>query len=123
MPFMAPRLQRNARLDKAADNNPPLKRGETSDGVAVLQLALVDLGLPMPASTRSPGTMDGIFGAETERTVKAFQTANGLTVDGVAGRQTLGRLDSIYAAREASERAKLTAEIHAPAPIGPWHVS
>ena len=35
---------------------------------------------------------DGIFGPGTERAVKSFQRANGLTVDGIAGPATLSRL-------------------------------
>lgn len=31
---------------------------------------------------------DGIFGANTEKTVKEFQSAHGLTVDGIAGAKT-----------------------------------
>jgi peptidoglycan hydrolase-like protein with peptidoglycan-binding domain len=38
------------------------------------------------------GWVDGYFGNVTTAAVKAFQRANGLAVDGIAGRQTLGRL-------------------------------
>ena len=31
---------------------------------------------------------DGIFGANTEKTVKEFQSAHGLTADGIAGAKT-----------------------------------
>ena len=34
------------------------------------------------------GTADGIFGAKTEAAVKAYQRAEGLTVDGIAGDAT-----------------------------------
>ena len=34
------------------------------------------------------GTVDGVYGSGTERAVRAFQQKNGLTADGVAGRQT-----------------------------------
>jgi peptidoglycan hydrolase-like protein with peptidoglycan-binding domain len=33
-------------------------------------------------------SLDGVFGAETERAVRAFQTENDLTVDGIVGRNT-----------------------------------
>ena len=44
---------------------------------------------------------DGIFGAETLKTVMAFQRANGLVVDGVVGANTIDRLDKAVAAQSA----------------------
>ncbi len=38
------------------------------------------------------GKVDGIFGSKTLAAVKSFQKANGLTVDGIAGPQTLRAL-------------------------------
>jgi hypothetical protein len=38
------------------------------------------------------GVNDGIFGSSTERAVRNFQRNNGLTVDGIAGTQTIERL-------------------------------
>ena len=35
------------------------------------------------------GAVDGVYGSKTQAAVKAFQKANGLTVDGVAGPKTL----------------------------------
>lgn len=35
------------------------------------------------------GSIDGVYGWQTENAVKSFQRKNGLTVDGVAGTQTL----------------------------------
>ncbi|HSD48435.1 MAG TPA: peptidoglycan-binding protein [Actinomycetota bacterium] len=35
-----------------------------------------------------PGPADGVFGSRTEEAVRAFQTAKGLEVDGVVGRET-----------------------------------
>jgi hypothetical protein len=39
-----------------------------------------------------PGPIDGLFGPRTERAVVLFQVAEGLTVDGIVGSQTLTRL-------------------------------
>jgi peptidoglycan hydrolase-like protein with peptidoglycan-binding domain len=39
-----------------------------------------------------------VFGPETADAVRAFQRDEGLEPDGIAGRQTLGRLDAIIAA-------------------------
>ncbi|TYQ15282.1 UNVERIFIED_CONTAM: N-acetylmuramoyl-L-alanine amidase [Acetivibrio alkalicellulosi] len=38
------------------------------------------------------GRVDGIFGPQTYRAVRHFQSNNGLTVDGIVGPQTLGAL-------------------------------
>jgi len=38
------------------------------------------------------GTIDGVYGYETYRAVRQFQSKNGLTVDGVAGSATLSAL-------------------------------
>ena len=55
-----------------------LKRGSTGPEVTGLQQRLQDLGF-------DPNGVDGIFGPGTETAVKAFQQANGLTVDGKVG--------------------------------------
>ena len=64
-----------------------LRRGDKSAQVMVMQQYLSDLGY----LTTQP---DGQFGSGTERAVKLFQEANGLTADGVAGRGTLSILYS-----------------------------
>ena len=38
------------------------------------------------------GTVDGVYGSQTEKAVRQFQRKNGLTVDGVAGKQTLAAM-------------------------------
>jgi Putative peptidoglycan binding domain len=89
-----PRFSSNAELAAAAENNPPMKRGASGEGVTILQQALLDLGFAMPVSTRARGGLpDGIFGAETEAAVLAFQRQNKLLADGVAGRMTLNQLE------------------------------
>ncbi|WP_156324067.1 peptidoglycan-binding protein [Bacillus sp. JCM 19034] len=40
----------------------------------------------------NPGPLDGIFGGGTEKAVRDFQRAQGITVDGIVGQQTWGRL-------------------------------
>jgi peptidoglycan hydrolase-like protein with peptidoglycan-binding domain len=40
-----------------------------------------------------PGRSDGKFGPNTERALRDFQSARGLTVDGLAGRRTLAALN------------------------------
>jgi len=41
------------------------------------------------------GTADGYYGANTETAVKAFQSANGLTVDGIFGKNSKKKLWSL----------------------------
>ena len=57
-----------------------LRRGSRGETVKRLQRGL-EIGA------------DGIFGAGTEKAVKEFQTANGLDADGLAGPETLAKLD------------------------------
>jgi murein L,D-transpeptidase YcbB/YkuD len=124
MALASARLSNNVRLDEAAkDKNRPLAEGEKGRAVELLQHCLVDLGLTMPVSTRPSGLTDGIFGKETAATVKKFQTLNGLKVDGMAGPQTLQRLDVIFQERERLADLQLRAKLNAPAPISPWHVT
>ncbi|MBR5289173.1 MAG: peptidoglycan-binding protein [Clostridia bacterium] len=64
-----------------------LRRGDENKQVLVLQQYLLDLGY----LSSQP---DGQFGSGTERAVKLFQEANGLTADGIAGKGTLAILYS-----------------------------
>lgn len=73
-----PALFSMARLLAVAFNCPPMQRGESGPGVAMLQQALVSLGHPMPRSTKSNGTMDGQFGGEMHKQVCNFQVRNGI---------------------------------------------
>ena len=100
MPLSCGRLSGNADIVKASNNAPPLAQGARNEGVRVLQMALIDLGQSMPLSTGG-GTQlpDGIFGSETAAAVRNFQRVNGLAADGVAGRDTLTRLDQVLAAK------------------------
>ena len=60
--------------------------GDSGNNVRKLQNALIDLGY-MPK-----GSADSQYGYQTYNAVKAFQRANGLTADGVAGPITLTHL-------------------------------
>ncbi len=73
-----------------------LRSGDTGEDVKLLQQRLIDLGYLKSKA-------DGIFGSETVTAVKAFQKANGLTADGVAGSATYRKLysDSAVSAPDA----------------------
>lgn len=64
-----------------------LKTGDVSSSVKVMQEKLIALGY-------LDGTADGNFGPRTYRAVVAFQKANALSADGVAGKLTLAALNS-----------------------------
>lgn len=58
-----------------------LRKGSRGTQVKVLQWLLSLNGYNV-------GTVDGVFGAKTEKAVKAYQKAKGLESDGVAGKKT-----------------------------------
>ena len=68
--------------------NQILRRGSTGNDVKNLQNLLNYVYGP-------DLKVDGIFGATTEAAVKRFQKEYGLTVDGIAGPNTLNRLNQI----------------------------
>lgn len=72
-----------------------LRNGSSGEDVKKLQQALTNAGY-------NPGGIDGIFGANTEAAVKSYQTANGLTADGIAGDQTLGKIYGLSTAANSS---------------------
>ncbi len=55
-----------------------LKRGSRGDEVVTLQKKLKQWGY-------YDGSVDGVFGAGTEKAVQYFQRKNGLTADGIVG--------------------------------------
>lgn len=58
---------------------PVLSDGDRGSSVRLVQESLTALGY-------NPGTADGIFGPKTEAAVRAFQSDQGITVDGIVGR-------------------------------------
>jgi len=122
---MSPRFRNRRRAQSASENSPPFRRGEVSDGVRSLQEALVDLGSSMPNSVKW-NECDGNFGPETERTVRSFQKNFGLSVDGVAGRQTMTAMDRRFLANDpfskepALANAKLQAQMSGSPGKGPF---
>lgn len=60
-------------------------KGNTGDLIAVLQGFLICRGY-------NTGGLDGDFGTQTDKAVRAFQSDNGLYVDGVAGKATFAAL-------------------------------
>ena len=77
---------KNANSDKDDDS---LRMGDSGSAVKDLQTKLKKLGY-------YGGTVDSTFGSGTYAAVKAFQKKYNLTADGVAGSETLKKLDSAY---------------------------
>lgn len=72
------------------------QQGSTGNEVKTLQDQLRAAGF-------DPGISDGIYGKNTAAAVTSYQKAKGLTVDGIAGTQTLGALNTpIISAAPAS---------------------
>ena len=78
-----------------------MRLGFQGESVRTVQRKLKELGY-------YTGSIDGDFGAETEKAVKAFQKANGLSADGKVGEQTLKKLNDKNAktAKQANATAK-----------------
>ena len=72
-----------------------LKQGSKGDAVKEMQETLIRLGY-------LTGKADGIFGAKTYAALVAFQRANKLTADGVAGTKTMKALNSSSAVAASS---------------------
>ncbi len=101
MPLRAKRFSRSARLQKVVLNQPSMGTGESSDGVKLVQQAYLDLGYSMPKSTKNGAVgPDGIFGSETRATTIEFQRKYTLTPDGVVGKQTMTKLDDLFAQKD-----------------------
>ena len=77
---------KNADSDKDDDS---LRMGDSGSAVKDLQTKLKKLGY-------YSGTVDSTFGSGTYAAVRAFQKKYNLTADGVAGSETLKKLDSAY---------------------------
>ena len=79
-------VYKNADSDKDDDS---LRMGDSGSAVKDLQTKLKKLGY-------YDGTVDSTFGLGTYAAVKAFQKKYNLTADGVAGSETLKKLDTAY---------------------------
>ncbi len=66
-------------------STPTLREGSRGPAVRELQSKLQAAGF-------NPGGVDGVFGPKTRAAVVAFQRAQGISVDGIVGPQTWGRL-------------------------------
>ena len=73
----------------------PLQNGSSGNYVTVLQVMLNRISRNYPAIPRiSP--VDGVFGAQTEESIKRFQRVFNLTPDGIVGQATWYKLVFLY---------------------------
>ena len=75
-------------LSDKVDDKPTLRKGSKGEWVTLLQTKLYQLGYSLGASG-----IDGKYGSATEKAVREFQLANGLTPDGITGQKTWSALD------------------------------
>lgn len=74
-----------------------LRRGDRGPRVAALQQLLVAVGFQTATN--------GVYGTATVKTVRKFQRASTLTVNGIANRETLDRLKNAAGAATSSQTA------------------
>ncbi len=95
MSLTSPRFSSSRQLI-AASTGTPIRQGASGRAVHLVQMALIDLGYPMPRSTTSQNySPDGKFGNETRDKLIAFQNANRITPSGIIDRDTITKLDSL----------------------------
>src|SRR5207237_3826224 len=85
----------------ATVTGPALSLGAKGADVTAWQTQL-NAWLKLTAPTQTPLTVDGTFGATTQTTTEALQTASGLTPDGVVGPSTRQALQRALAAKTPS---------------------
>lgn len=86
--------QAQRKASTADSSNSYIKSNSTGENVKDVQTKLKALGY-------YSGTISGSVGPLTEAAIKEFQRKNGLTADGVAGPQTIAKLDAVYSAKNA----------------------
>jgi len=85
-------------------NFPTLRPGSRGRFVRYLQFMLKIQGY-------SVGAVDGYFGTNTTNAVKAFQQANGLTADGIVGRNTWYKLNDLTPEARVLKKGSYGAEV------------
>lgn len=78
----------SSNLQSISDTSQIMRQGNRGSDVSRLQEYLQKAGF------YDYGSITGTYGPATQRAVRSFQQARGLQVDGIAGPQTLGRINS-----------------------------
>ena len=82
-----------------------IKQGSRGETVKTIQRKLKNWGY-------YNGAVDGIFGTQTKEAVKYFQRKNGLTADGIVGKQTLSALGMASSSGSSSSSGYSDADIN-----------
>lgn len=97
--------------------NKALQKGMRSEAVSTLQRALMAAGLGSSNQSMALASgADGIFGSETEKSVRAFQKANALPETGKADRVTLTALNKALAGTVPTSRPAQAPPVAVPTP-------
>ncbi|MCC7308600.1 MAG: peptidoglycan-binding protein [Acidobacteria bacterium] len=105
MALQSPRFRSSRKLVQA-EAGLTIRTGASGRHVHLVQMALIDLGYPMPRSTTDPRySPDGVFGNETRDKLIAFQNANRIPPTGAIDRATIQALDRLC--RNYSHRVRL----------------
>ena len=79
------------------------KYGSRGDEVTQIQTKLKRWGY-------YTGSIDGIYGTQTQKAVRYFQSKNGLTVDGIAGKNTLAAM-GIYSSSNSNSSSSYSTNL------------
>ena len=85
---------------------PPRTLRKGSQGLDVERLQQL-----LNTDPRYPTKVDGIFGGDTESSVRAFQADHGLTADGIVGKQTWAELDKSEMDEDEATKKEPTGEL------------
>lgn len=72
---------------------PTIRRGDQGEYVKIMQTYLINDGYTLKPTKSAPDGCDGIFGADTEVTLIAFQAEHGIVPDGICGADTWTALE------------------------------
>ncbi|MBE9115083.1 peptidoglycan-binding protein [Lusitaniella coriacea LEGE 07157] len=92
------------RVQSQSSARSSLRQGDRGEAVRSLQERLGIVGL-------FHSTPNGIFDLETDRAVKQFQEERGLTVDGIAGKQTQAALPPVGGSKPKTQEIAQTPEV------------
>ena len=97
-----------------------LQKGSKGEVVKWYQRGLVELGYDIGKGKDGLPLVDGIFGSEMVSVTRAFQSDNGLTADGKAGKKTMAKLKELLEDEESDEDKPVEAPDEPMEPADTW---